>query len=57
MRDGFEDNELLRLADAKDSAAVAKLLSRLVTSSQEFERNPQALLKARLELFAILDGR
>lgn len=57
VRDGFEDNELLRLADAKDSAAVAKLLSRLVTSSQEFERNPQALLKARLELFAILDGR
>ena len=56
VRDGFEDNELLRLAGAKDSQAVKKLLSKLVTSSQNFERDPQKLLNARMELFRIIDG-
>ncbi len=55
VRDGFEDNELLRLADAKDPQAVATLLSGLVENSQTFERDPQKLLDARIELFQILD--
>lgn len=55
VRDGFEDNELLRMAEAKDAEKVQKLLSKLMTSSQEFERDQQKLLDARLELFKILD--
>lgn len=57
VRDGFEDNELLRLAEAKNPAAVQELLSGLVTSSQEFVRDNQTLLDARLELFKILEGK
>ncbi|MBQ5841461.1 MAG: DUF4091 domain-containing protein, partial [Clostridia bacterium] len=55
VRDGFEDNELLRMAEAKDAKQVQHLLSKLVTSSQDFERDQQKLLNARLELFKILD--
>ncbi len=57
VRDGFEDNELLRMAEAKDAKKVQALLSKLMTSSQDFERDQQKLLDARLELFKILDNK
>ena len=54
MRDAIEDHELLRLAAAKRPAEVKQLTDSLIRTYQDFERNPQAYLDARLKLLEIV---
>ncbi len=54
MRDAIEDNELLRLAAAKRPDEVRGIVDKLIRTYQDFERNPQPYLDARMQLLAIV---
>jgi hypothetical protein len=58
IRDGLEDLEMLRLADAAGLRAEAERIARRVAPSlRGFARDPDAWLAARRELGELLDRR
>jgi hypothetical protein len=57
MREGLEDYEYLVLAAQRDARRVRALAQALFPRASAADPAPEALLRARAELFAILDGQ
>ena len=55
MRDAMEDNELMRLAAEKDEEKVQAVVDELIRHYEDFRRDPDKYLQARIQLLEMLD--
>jgi hypothetical protein len=53
MRDALEDYEILQLANSYNSGRTGQIVSQMVLSGQQFNRNPGELISNRLEVLKL----